>query len=76
MIFMCFFILRVYQYVVDEYQHKQVEEFHEYFIHQVHKVSWYISQSKRHDQKLIESISCSEGRFRYIFSPNLQLMIA
>jgi hypothetical protein len=53
MIFMCFFILRVYQYVVDEYHLKLFEILHEYFIHQVHKVSWCISQSKRHHQKLI-----------------------
>jgi hypothetical protein len=38
MIFMCFFILGIYQYIINEYDHKLVEIFHEYFIHQVHKV--------------------------------------
>jgi hypothetical protein len=41
------------QYVVNEYDYKLIQIFHEYFIHQIHKICWCISQSKRYDQKLI-----------------------
>ena len=49
---------------------------HEYLIHQVHKVSRGIGQSKRHDRELKQSITGQEGRLGYVLLANLQLVVS
>jgi hypothetical protein len=73
---MFFHTLRRYQNVVNEHHDKLVKLRHENRVHEIHEVCWRICQSKGHAEILNETISCSEGCLGYIFSTNLDLVIA
>jgi hypothetical protein len=62
-------------YVINENHNELVQLWHEYRIHEVHKVCWRICQSKRHDKILIESISHSETSHGDIFGMDINLVI-
>jgi hypothetical protein len=73
--FMLLLVLRIDQDVVNEDHDKLVQLCHEYRVHQVHEVSRGISQSERHHQILIETVSSGEGSLWNIFFTDLDLMI-
>jgi hypothetical protein len=73
---MFFHTLRIYKNAINEYHDKLVQLWHEYRVHEVHKVCWCICQPKWHNEILIETISRSEGCLGYILSMNLDLVIA
>ena len=76
MLCMVCLILQVNQDIIDKHNHELIELGHEYQIHQVHEVGKSIRQSKRHDQILIQTIPSEESYFRYIFWPDVNLMLA
>ena len=76
MLLMFFFTPGVYEYIINEYHHKFVQEVHEDLVHHSHEVSWGIRQTKRHDREFIQAISGGECRLGDIFLPDLQLIIA
>ena len=73
---MLFFILGIYENVVNENHDKLIQLGHKHRVHEVHKMRWGTCQPKRHNQILIEPISGREGRFGNILSSDLDLMIA
>jgi hypothetical protein len=46
---------------MDEHNHELVEILHVHLIHQIHEVSWSISQPKLHDCVYIKPVSGSES---------------
>ncbi|KAK4718124.1 hypothetical protein R3W88_016462 [Solanum pinnatisectum] len=64
---------RVDQYIVNERNHKHIKVLSKHYIHQFHKSSWSISQTKRHHQKLIMTIPSLESHFWNVifFHPQL-----
>jgi hypothetical protein len=73
---MLLFILRIDKDIIDENHHKSIKLWHEYRIHQVHKVCRSIYQSKGHDKILEQAIVSRESHLRYIFRMNFDLMVA
>jgi hypothetical protein len=73
---MFFHTLRIYKNVVNEHHDKLVQLWHEDRVHEAREVCQRIRQPKRHNKILIETISCTECRIGYIFSMNLDLVIA
>jgi hypothetical protein len=69
---MLFFILRI----DNENYYELVQFWHEYRIHQVHKVGRSICQPKGHDKILEQGITSRESHLRYIFRMNFDLMVA
>jgi hypothetical protein len=72
---MLFFILGVDQDIVNEYHDKLVQFWHEYRVHQIHKMCRSIGEFKRHNQILIQPIPGAECSLRSIFRTDLNLMI-
>jgi hypothetical protein len=70
-----FFILGVDQYIIDEHHDKLVQILHKNLVHQIHKVDWGISRSKRHHRILIQTIPHDKGNLWYVNLLYLQLMI-
>jgi hypothetical protein len=68
-------ILRIYEDIIDEHHYKFVEIVHEYTIHQVHKESWRIRQTKGHNCVLIKPILGDECFLRYVRRPDPEMMI-
>ena len=68
--------LGIYQNIINEYNHKSIQEWPEHSVHQVHKGCWCISQPKGHYQELIMAISGPKCCLRNITTPNSQLMIS
>jgi hypothetical protein len=75
MVHMLLFTLRVDQDVVNEDHDKLVWLRHEYGVHQVHEMCRSISESKRHNQILLQPIPGGEGGLRKVFWTDLDLMI-
>jgi dynactin complex subunit len=75
MLLMLFLILGVDQDVVNEDHDKLVQLRHEYEVHQVHKMCISISESKRHNQLLIQLIPGGEDSLRDVFQMDLDLMV-
>jgi hypothetical protein len=73
---MFFHTPRINKNVINKYHDKLVQLRHEDGVREIHEVCQCIRQSKGHDKIFKETISCSEGCLRYIFSVNLDLMIA
>jgi hypothetical protein len=61
---MLFFILRIDKNIIDENYYELVQFWHEYQIHQVHKVCRSICQSKGHDKILEQAIMSRESHLR------------
>jgi hypothetical protein len=76
MLGMIFWIFGVDQDVINEDHNKLVEFLHEDRIHEVHEISWSVSETKRHDKILVQTIPGGESCFWNITGPNLNLMIA
>jgi ATP sulfurylase len=73
---MFFHTLQIYQNVINKHHDKLVQLQHENRVHEVHEECQRICQPKGHDEILIETISCSTCHLGYIFSMNLDLVIA
>jgi hypothetical protein len=72
---MLFFALGIDQDVINEDHDKLVQLQHEYGVHQVQEMCRSISESKRHNEILIQPVPSGEGSFRNIFQIDLDLMI-
>jgi hypothetical protein len=75
MLHMLFFILRVYQDVINEYHDKLVQLQHEYEVYQVHEICMSIGESKWHNQILVQPIPGGKYGLRNVFWTDLDLMI-
>jgi hypothetical protein len=72
---MLFFALGIDQPVINEDDDKLVQLWHEYRVHQVHEICRSISESKRHNQILIQLVPGGESGLRNILWTYLDLMI-
>src|SRR3954466_14537282 len=63
---MLFFILGVYQDIIQINHDKLVEIFHEYIVHQSRESGWCISQAKGHDSILVYTIASNESGLRNV----------
>jgi hypothetical protein len=75
MLLMLFLILGVDQDVVNEDHDKLVQLRHEYGVHHVHEMCRSISESRQHNQILIQPIRGGEGSLRDVFRTDLDLMV-
>jgi hypothetical protein len=75
MLRMLLFTLGIDQDVINKDYDKLVQLRHEYGVHQVHEMCRSISESKRHNQILLQLIPGREGSLRNIFRTDLDLMI-
>jgi hypothetical protein len=73
--FIFFHTLGIYKNVFNEHHDKLFQLQHENRVHEVHGVCRHIRLPKRHNNILVETMSCSEGRLGYIFGTNLDLVI-
>jgi hypothetical protein len=73
---MLFFILRIDKDIIDENYYELDQFWHEYRIHQIHKVSRSIYQSKGYGKILEQAITSRESHLRYIFRMIFDLMVA
>jgi hypothetical protein len=74
--FMFFFAHEVDQYVINEYPDKLVQLLHKDLVHQIYKVGWSISQSKRQHCILVQTIHRNEGRLRNVTFSYIQLILS
>ena len=75
MLFMLFLGLRVDDNVINEYYDKRVKVFMEDSVHEIHKCSSCICETKWHNQELIMTITGSKGRLLNIFIPTPKMMV-
>jgi hypothetical protein len=62
--------------IIDKDHDKFVELRHEHGVHEVHEVGGGISESERHDQELVKTITSGKSGFRNIARSNLDLVVA
>jgi hypothetical protein len=72
---MLFFTLGIDKDVINQYQDKLVQLWHEYGVHQVHDMCKSIGESKRHNQILTQAIPGGEGSLMNVFQADLDLVI-
>ena len=72
---MFFLALRVYQYVINEYNDKEIQIWLKNPVHQAHESSRGIRNPKRHYKELIMPISSPKSSLGHIRCPYFQLMI-
>jgi hypothetical protein len=75
MLHMLFFTLGIDQDVINEDHDKLVQLWHEHRVHQVHEMRMSISESKQHNQILVQPVPGRECSLRNIFRTDLDLMI-
>jgi hypothetical protein len=75
MVSMILFGLRVNQNVVNEDNHKLVQIIHENLVHEIHKISRGVGQSKRHHGILIMTIPCPKSGLGNIRLSYFQLVV-
>src|SRR4051812_29822340 len=73
--FSVFFILGVYQDIIQINHDKLVEVFHEYIVHQSRKGGWGICQAKGHDGVLVRTIASNKGGLRNVLITDSDLVI-
>jgi hypothetical protein len=61
--------------IIDKDHYEFVELHHKHGVHEVHEVGWGISETKRHYQELVKTITSGERGFRNVTRSNLDLMI-
>jgi hypothetical protein len=62
--------------IVNEYQHKLVEELHEHLVHEIHEVGWGIGHAKGHNGVLKQTVSCDEGGLGNVGLTDFQLILS
>ena len=72
---MFFFVLRIYQNIIQIDYDELVELIHEYVVHQTGECGWSIGQAKRHDGVLVRTITSDEcGLWNIVFA-NTDLVV-
>jgi hypothetical protein len=71
-----FLALRIDENIIDKDHDKFIELRHEHGVHEVHEVGRSISESERHDQELVKTITSGKGGFRNVARSNLDLVVA
>jgi hypothetical protein len=61
--------------IIDKDYDEFIELRHEHGVHEVHEVGWGISESKRHYQELVKTITSGKGSFSNVARSNLDLVI-
>jgi hypothetical protein len=67
--------LRIDENIIDENHDKFIELHHEHGVHEVHEVGGGISESERHGQELVKTITSGKSGFRNIARSNLDLVV-
>jgi hypothetical protein len=62
--------------IIDEDHNKFIDLRHEHGVHEVHEVGGGISESERHDQELVKTITSGKSGFRNVARSNLDLVVA
>lgn len=75
MLFVFFETIGVYKNAIDKYNDKLIQILVESSVHEVHKSSWHIGESKRHDREIVVAIVYSESGLRDILLLDSQLMV-
>jgi hypothetical protein len=65
----------IYQYVIEEDEHKLVKERAEHIVHQGFKGRRRVGQAKRHDEELKEPLVCAERCLLHVLQLHLDLVI-
>jgi hypothetical protein len=68
--------LRIDENIIDKDHDKFIELRHEHGVHEVHEVGRSISESEKHDQELVKTITSGKSGFRNIARSNLDLVVA
>jgi hypothetical protein len=68
-------IIGIDQGIIDKNHYEFVKISHEYKVHEIHEIGWDITETKRHHQILVETISGGESGFGNVAWSNLNLMI-
>jgi hypothetical protein len=76
MIGMIFLTLRIYENIIDKDHDKFIELRHEHGVHEVHEVGRSISESERHDQELVKTITSGKSGLRNVARSDLDLVVA
>jgi hypothetical protein len=71
-----FLALRIDENIIDKDHDKFIELRHEHGVHEVHEVGGGISESERHDQELVKTITSGKSGFRNVAGSNLDLVVA
>jgi hypothetical protein len=71
-----FLALRIDENIIDKDHEKFIELRHEHGVHEVHKVGRSISESERHDQELVMTITSGKSGFRNVARENLDFVVA
>jgi hypothetical protein len=71
-----FLALRIDENIIDKDHDKYIELRHEHGVHEVHEVGGSISESERHDQELVKTITSGKSGFGNIARSNLDLVVA
>ena len=72
---MFFFVLRIYQDIIQIDYDELVELIHEYVVHQTGECGWSIGQAKRHDGVLVRTIMSDECSLGNILFTDTDLVI-
>jgi hypothetical protein len=72
---MFFLVFGVDEDIIDKDHYEFVELCHKHGVHEVHEVGWGISETKRHYQELVKTITSGESGFRNVTRSNFDLMI-
>jgi hypothetical protein len=62
--------------IIDKDHDKFIELLHEHGVHEVHEVGGGISESERHYQELVKTITSGKSGFRNVARSNLVLVVA
>jgi hypothetical protein len=75
MVGVIFLALRIDENIINKDHDKFIELRHEHGVHEVHEVGGSISESKRHDQELVKTITSGKSGFRNVARSNLDLVV-
>jgi hypothetical protein len=76
MVGVLFLALRIDENIIDKDHDKFIELRHEHEVHEIHEVGGRISESERHDQELVKTITSGKSGFRNVARSNLDLVVA
>jgi hypothetical protein len=71
-----FLALGIYEDIIDKDHDKFIELHHEHGVHEVHEVGGGISESERHYQEIVKTITSGKSGFRNVARSNLDLVVA
>jgi hypothetical protein len=71
-----FLALRIDENIINKDHDKFIELRHEHGVHEIHEVGMSISESERHNQELVKTITSGKSSFRNVARSNLDLVVA